>query len=73
MNIPRIEGESFDALVSLVQQLVEDYIDNDIYEVIMSGDIYNDTYNYVDSYVIDVVRKNVSNATDRVLDAFVTE
>lgn len=70
MNIPRIEGESFDALVSLVQQLVEDYIDNDIYEEILSGDIYNNTYDYVDSYVIDVVRKNVSNATDRVLDAY---
>lgn len=73
MRIPTIENESFDALVSLVEHLVEDYIDNDIYEVIMSGDIYNDTYDYVDSYVIDVVRKNVSNAVDRVLDAFLTE
>lgn len=73
MNIPRIEDESFNALVSLVKHLVEDYIDNDIYEEIMSGDIYNDTYNRVDSYVIDVVRKNVSNATDRVLDAFLKE
>lgn len=73
MRIPTIENESFDALVSLVEHLVEDYIDNDIYEVIMSGDIYNDTYDYVDSYVIDVVRKNVSNAVDRVLDAFLKE
>lgn len=73
MRIPTIENESFDALVSLVEHLVEDYIDNDIYEVIMSGDIYNDTYDYVDSYVIDVVRKNISNATDRVLDAFLKE
>lgn len=73
MRIPTIENESFDALVSLVEHLVEDYIDNDIYEVIMSGDIYNDTYDYVDSYVIDVVRKNVSNTVDRVLDAFLTE
>lgn len=70
MRIPTIENDSFDALVSLVEHLVEDYIDNDIYEVIMSGDIYNDTYDYVDSYVIDVVRKNISNATDRVLDSF---
>ena len=70
MRIPTIENDSFDALVSLVEHLVEDYIDNDIYEVIMSGDIYNDTYDYVDSYVIDVVRKNVSNAVDRVLDAY---
>ena len=73
MRIPTIENDSFDALVSLVEHLVEDYIDNDIYEVIMSGDIYNDTYDYVDSYVIDVVRKNVSNAVDRVLDAFLKE
>ena len=73
MRIPTIENDSFDALVSLVEHLVEDYIDNDIYEVIMSGDIYNDTYDYVDSYVIDVVRKNISNATDRVLDAFLKE
>ena len=70
MRIPTIENDSFDALVSLVEHLIEDYIDNDIYEVIMSGDIYNDTYDYVDSYVIDVVRKNISNATDRVLDSF---
>lgn len=73
MRIPTIENDSFDALVSLVEHLVEDYIDNDIYEVIMSGDIYNDTYDYVDSYVIDVVRKNISNATDRVLDSFLKE
>lgn len=73
MRIPTIENDSFDALVSLVEHLVEDYIDNDIYEVIMSGDIYNDTYDYVDSYVIDVVRKNVSNAVDRVLDAYLKE
>lgn len=73
MRIPTIENDSFDALVSLVEHLIEDYIDNDIYEVIMSGDIYNDTYDYVDSYVIDVVRKNISNATDRVLDSFLKE
>ena len=70
MRIPTIYNESLDALISLVQHLVEDYIDNDIYEEILSGDISNDTYDRVDAYVIDVVRQNISGATDRVLDAY---
>ena len=70
MNIPTIYNESLDALISLVQHLVEVYIDEEIYEEILSGDISNDTYDRVDAYVIDVVRKNISGATDRVLDAY---
>lgn len=70
MNIPTIYNESLDALISLVQHLIEVYIDEDIYEEILSGDISNDTYDRVDAYVIDVVRKNISGATDRVLDAY---
>ena len=73
MNIPTIYNESLDALISLVQHLVEVYIDEEIYEEILSGDISNDTYDRVDAYVIDVVRKNISGATDRVLDAFLKE
>lgn len=70
MNVPTIYNESLDALISLVQHLIEVYIDEDIYEEILSGDISNDTYDRVDAYVIDVVRKNISGATDRVLDAY---
>ena len=70
MNIPTIYNESLDALISLVQHLIEVYIDEEIYEEILSGDISNDTYDRVDAYVIDVVRKNISGATDRVLDAY---
>lgn len=70
MNIPTIYNESLDALISLVQHLIEVYIDEDIYEEILSGDISNETYDRVDAYVIDVVRKNISGATDRVLDAY---
>lgn len=73
MNIPTIYNESLDALISLVQHLIEVYIDEEIYEEILSGDISNDTYDRVDAYVIDVVRKNISGATDRVLDAFLKE
>lgn len=73
MNIPTIYNESLDALISLVKQLIEDYIDEDIYEEILSGNISNDTYDIVDAYVIDVVRKNISGATDRVLDSFLKE
>ena len=73
MNIPTIYNESLDALISLVQRLIEVYIDEEIYEEILSGDISNDTYDRVDAYVIDVVRKNISGATDRVLDAFLKE
>lgn len=73
MNIPTIYNESLDALISLVKQLIEDYIDEDIYEEILSGNISNDTYDIVDAYVVDVVRKNISGATDRVLDAFLKE
>ena len=70
MNVPTIYNESLDALISLVQHLIEVYIDEDIYEEILSGDISNDTYDRVDAYVIDVVRKNISGAPDRVLDAY---
>ena len=70
MNIPTIYNESLDALISLVKQLIEDYIDEDIYEEILSGNISNDTYDIVDAYVVDVVRRNISGATDRVLDAY---
>lgn len=73
MKIPTIYNESLDALISLVKQLIEDYIDEDIYEEILSGNISNDTYDIVDAYVVDVVRKNISGATDRVLDAFLKE
>lgn len=73
MKIPTIYNESLDALISLVKQLIEDYIDEDIYEEILSGNISNDTYDIVDAYVIDVVRKNISGATDRVLDSFLKE
>ena len=70
MNIPTIYNESLDALISLVKQLIEDYIDEDIYEEILSGNISNDTYDIVDAYVVDVVRRNIGGATDRVLDAY---
>ena len=70
MRIPTIYNESLDALISLVKQLIEDYIDEDIYEEILSGNISNDTYDIVDAYVVDVVRRNISGATDRVLDAY---
>ena len=73
MNIPTIYNESLDALISLVKQLIEDYIDEDIYEEILSGNISNDTYDIVDAYVVDVVRRNISGATDRVLDAYLKE
>ena len=73
MKIPTIYNESLDALISLVKQLIEEYIDEDIYEEILSGNISNDTYDIVDAYVVDVVRKNISGATDRVLDAFLKE
>ena len=73
MNIPTIYNESLDALISLVKQLIEDYIDEDIYEEILSGNISNDTYDIVDAYVVDVVRMNISGATDRVLDAYLKE
>ena len=70
MRIPTIYNESLDALISLVKQLIEDYIDEDIYEEILSGNISNDTYDIVDAYVVDVVRRNIGGATDRVLDAY---
>ena len=73
MRIPTIYNESLDALISLVKQLIEDYIDEDIYEEILSGNISNDTYDIVDAYVVDVVRQNISGATDRVLDAYLKE
>ena len=73
MKIPTIYNESLDALISLVQQLIEDYIDEDIYEEILSGNISNDTYDIVDAYVVDVVRQNISGATDRALDAYLKE
>lgn len=73
MKIPTIYNESLDALISLVKQLIEDYIDEDIYEEILSGNISNDTYDIVDAYVVDVVRRNISGATDRVLDAYLKE
>lgn len=73
MKIPTIYNESLDALISLVKQLIEDYIDEDIYEEILSGNISNDTYDIVDAYVVDVVRQNISGATDRVLDAYLKE
>lgn len=73
MKIPTIYNESLDALISLVKQLIEDYIDEDIYEEILSGNISNDTYDIVDAYVIDVVRQNISGATDRALDAYLKE
>ena len=73
MRIPTIYNESLDALISLVKQLIEDYIDEDIYEEILSGNISNDTYDIVDAYVVDVVRRNISGATDRVLDAYLKE
>lgn len=73
MKIPTIYNESLDALISLVKQLIEDYIDEDIYEEILSGNISNDTYDIVDAYVVDVVRKNISGATDRVLDTYLKE
>ena len=73
MRIPTIYNESLDALISLVKQLIEDYIDENIYEEILSGNISNDTYDIVDAYVVDVVRRNISGATDRVLDAYLKE
>lgn len=73
MKIPTIYNESLDALISLVKQLIEDYIDEDIYEEILSGNISNDTYDIVDAYVVDVVRQNISGATDRALDAYLKE